>query len=189
MRIWKLAAKTPYLASAFCVYMLAEGTWEPGAWEWGVAAAAFLILGLFLNYGHLWFRKTRLSPARAPHKPVINETVTPALDEDEETVKQNPGNHAAVVRLIVNAETVEEADSLFNNYIDSPSHHPAYEIEVVTVHYLKLSQLLEGEERDKWYIGQRNKIIRTHNYSREQFIKVMSDTWEKYPELLEGWER
>lgn len=52
MKIWKIAGKTPYLASAFCFYMLAEGMWEPGSWEWGAAAVAFLIVGLVWNNWH-----------------------------------------------------------------------------------------------------------------------------------------
>ena len=74
---------------------------------------------------------------------------------------RNPGNHEAVIRLIVRGKTVEDIDSLFSNYIDSSSHHPAYEGEVAVLHYLKKSQLLEkGDERDKWYMGERYKIMR-----------------------------
>ena len=54
MRIWKLAGKVPYLVAAFCYYMLAEGMWEPGSWEWGVLGTAFLLLGLiFNNWGRI----------------------------------------------------------------------------------------------------------------------------------------
>ena len=105
------------------------------------------------------------------------------FDTDEDLVKQNPGHHAAVIRLIAKAETVEEIDSLFDNYINSPSHHKAYEIDVVTIHFLKKSQLLDGDDRTSWYGGERTNILRRYAYTHKQFIKAMSDAWEKYPEL------
>ena len=109
-------------------------------------------------------------------------------DPDEELVKQNPGNHAAVIRLIVKAETVDEIDKLHDGYINSPSHHKAYEIDVIAVHYLKKSQLLiDKDERAKWYMGGRIEILRKHGFTPEQFIKALSDAEKKYPELFEDW--
>ena len=119
----------------------------------------------------------------ADHQGYTDTDLPPEPDEDEELVKQNPGHHAAVIRLILKAETVEEIDSLFDNYINSASHHPAYEIEVVAVHYNKKAQLLKGEERQKWYMGERDKILTRYGYTEKQFTKAISDALERFPEL------
>lgn len=121
----------------------------------------------------------------ADHQGHTDTELPPEPDEDEELVKQNPGHHAAVIRLIVKAETVEEIDSLFDNYINSASHHKAYEIDVVTTHYLKKSHLLKGQERMDWYSSERAKIPARYGYADKQFIKSMSDTWKKYPALAD----
>lgn len=189
MWVWKIASKTPYVASVFCTYMLAEGMWDPGSWQWGVAAVTFLILGLAMNYGQIWIRKASLLLARVAHQPSHENQITPAEpDEDEEAVNQNPGNHAAVIRLIVKTETVDEIESLFSNYINSPNHHAGYEIEVVAVYYWKKNQLLKDEdERAKWYIRGRDEIHRRHGFARDQFLRALSDAERKYPELFEDW--
>jgi len=49
MGIWKLTGKASYLASLFSGYMLAEGIWEAGAWQWGALCVAFLVIGYVLN--------------------------------------------------------------------------------------------------------------------------------------------
>ena len=101
---------------------------------------------------------------------------------DRLTLWSNSGNHAAVIGLIVKAETVDKIDSLFNNYINSVSHHRAHEIDVVATHFNKKAQLLEGDERQKWYMGKR-EILARYGYTDKQFTKAMSDAWKNYPEL------
>ena len=58
---------------------------------------------------------------------------------------------------------------------------------MVAVHYLKKSQLLDGDERQSWYMGGRSKIFTRYGYTQNQFVKAMSDAMEKYPELLHDW--
>ena len=120
-------------------------------------------------------------------RPAEVTEIAPDPNEDEEAVKQNPGDHAAVIRLILKTESIEQIDSVFSNYIDSSSHHPAYEIEVVAVHYLRKAQLLDGDERQEWYMGARweGGHIARHGYTQKQFSKAMSDALKKYPELHE----
>ena len=109
-------------------------------------------------------------------------------DEDEEAVKQNPGHHAAVIRLILKAETVEVVDSLFDGYINSPSHHQAYETDVVVVHYLRKCQLLEDpQELTRWYIEENQEIQRRYGLTPQQFNETRGRAEAKYPELAETW--
>ena len=151
----------------------------------GVGVAGGLLTYAILTWWHK--RKAGVAPSRRRD---TEKTVLPPLIQrsllDRLVVLRNPGNHEAVIRLIAKSVSVGDIDALFSNYINSDSHHPAYEGEVAILHYLKKCQLLKkGDERDKWYMGERYKIMRRYKWSMDQFTKEMSDTWEKYPELLE----
>lgn len=111
----------------------------------------------------------------------------PQPDENEEAVKQNPGNHARVIRLILKSESVENIDNLYSDYSSAATRNKAFEIEVLAVYYLRKAQLLTGDERQKWYMGSRRTIIPRHGYTEKQFLVAMSDALEKYPELLHEW--
>lgn len=132
----------------------------------------------------LYERRQKVTNSEAGTDSIPLETVP---DPDEKAVTQNPGNHAVVIRLIVKAETVNEVETLFSNYINAASHHVGYEIEVVAVYYWKKNQLLKGDERGKWFNRGRDEIQRRHNLTRDEFTRVLSDTAEKYPELLDDW--
>ena len=153
-----------------------------------IAGVTGLVVGGIAYVIALWYERRRLATGPAPK---ITDTLYAPLIQrsllDRFVVLRNPGNHEAVIRLIVRGKTVEDIDSLFNNYIDSASHHPAYEGEVAVIHHLKMNQLLEKDKRDKWYMEERYKIMRRYNWSMDQFTKEMSDAWEKYPGLLDDW--
>ena len=148
-----------------------------------IAGATGLVVGGIAFVIALWYERRKLTtksvpPTETSYFPLIERTLP-----DRIVVWGNPGHHAAVTRLILNGRTVEAIDSLFDNYINSVSHHKAYEIDVVTVHYLKKLQLLDGDERLRWFGNERLDIIQKYGYPRDRFIKAMSDVWEKYPEL------
>ena len=105
----------------------------------------------------------------------------PQPDEDEEAVKQNPGNHARVIRLILKSDSVGDIDNLYSDYSSAATRNKAFEIEVLAVYYLRKAQLLTSDERQKWYMGARKKIIPRHGYTEKQFSVAMSDAIEKYP--------
>ena len=164
-----------------------NGEWK----DWipfGVAAVVWVVAFFSSTW---WLKRKAARPktvGTADHLTLQQEEDGVDSRNDKEIVTQNPGNHAAVIRLIVKAETVDEIDKLYDDYIDSSSHHKAYEIDVVAVHYWKKSQLLKDEdERGKWYMGGRIEILRKQGFTLEQFIKALSDAEKKYPELLEDW--
>ena len=175
-----MSSPIPYIHySAGCVSAIL-----PGAAEYIMTgqltpfiAGGVGVAGGLLTYAILTWWHKRKSPQ------IVPPSIVPGSSFDRFIVWTNPGNHAAVIRLIVKADTVDAIDSLFDNYINSVSHHRAYEIDVVTVHYLKKTQLLRGDDRQKWYMGERRNILQRHGYAQDRLIRAMSDTWEKYPEL------
>lgn len=157
------------------------------AFFWSATVIAETVLGLplwawvlvFLMSGYMLYRDYKKQRGWQISLPFF--TSDPFFDRL--ILWGNPGNHAAVTRLIVNGETIDVVNALFDSYINSASHHKAHEIDVVAVHYLKIAQLLKEHERQKWFVDKRDNILARYGYTEKQFTKAMSDAWENYPEL------
>jgi len=107
---------------------------------------------------------------------------------DKLVIMRNPGNHEVVSRLIVKAESIGKIDSLFSNYINSASHHQAYELDVAMVHYVRKCQLLEdAQELTRWYQAENIEIRRRYGLTRQQFNEARERAEAKYPELKKKW--
>ena len=94
-------------------------------WFWFFMASITALICLLVE---IYVFKTpwlRVAPENKPpvvdNSPPISNRSLPETEEDEESAKQNPGNHTAVIRLIVKAETVEQIDLLFSSYINAPA--------------------------------------------------------------------
>ena len=150
----------------------------------GAGVAGGLLTYAILTWWHK--RKAGVAPSK---KRDTEKTVLPPLIQrsllDRLVVLRNPGNHEAVIRLIVKGKTVEEIDLLFSNYINVAGYHSGYEVDAVR--FWKKRQLQKDkDDRTKWYKNGRNEFLKRHGCTREQLDKALSDAAEKYPELVDA---
>ena len=76
------------------------------------------------------------------------ERVPKLIKGDHQAVSDNPGHGWRVQRLIINAETSEEVESLRRDFDAAP--HRTCKVEVLAAYWLKRSRL-EGDSEEHWW--------------------------------------
>ena len=76
----------------------------------------------------------------------------PTGTTDEEAVRRNPGNGRRMIRLIMNASTVDEVEDRYSDFASAP--HRTREIDVFAACAVKTIRLLNGDdeaEKNMWW--------------------------------------
>ena len=85
-------------------------------------------------------------------KQLFRQLPFPTGTIDEEAVRRNPGNGRRMIRLIMNASTVDEAEDRYGDFASAP--HRTMELDVFAACAVKKVRLLNGDdeaESDMWW--------------------------------------
>lgn len=127
-------------------------------WFWftsaSIACVAWLATELY------WLKREKKQASLTQEN--ISQYVPPdnEIDEDAAAVKSNPGNHRRVIRCIIKAGAIKEADSLFHDYMAAPSLNMDFSIDVFAAYILKKYDLSSEEQRGKWWADSHNEANR-----------------------------
>ena len=83
---------------------------------------------------------------------VFRQLPFPAGTTDEDAVRRNPGNGRRMIRLIMNASTVDEVEDRYSDFASAP--HRTMEIDVFAACAVKKMRLLNGDdeaEKNMWW--------------------------------------
>ena len=124
--------------------------------------------------------KTSWPRSTSKETPTENNITLSPLDE-KKPASHNPVNHRQVVRLIMQASTIDEIEELLDDYRHSPHCRKEFEEKVFAAYVSKGMKLKPDlQSRNEWWYQKMSKEVGRMGYDRNEVMREIDYLDEEY---------